>query len=161
MHWIGFLMVNTLHTTIWNSCTRYYVLILEQPCLFLLKTFPLWVSEVTRSVSSRLVSYSPTNCTKWDAPTTCSCSATRITNHSYLSLSRNHGRENYEEKKPISGATISKPRLPPGDTQAPKHRSVGRKQGQFKKGGEDTIKQSKWYLPTYEPISDHWYSFRY
>ena len=57
-------------------------------------------------------------------------------------FSRNHGRENYEEKKPISGATISKLKLP-GDTQAPKLRSVGRKQGQFKKGGEDTIKQSK------------------
>ena len=77
-------------------------------------------------------------------------------------FSRNHGRESYEEKKPISGATISKLGLP-GDAQAPKLRSVGRKQGQSKKGGEDKIGKSKWYLPSYnyEPISDHWYSFRY
>ena len=57
-------------------------------------------------------------------------------------FSRNHGRENYEEKKPISGATISKLRLP-GEDQAPKLRSVGGKQGQSKKGGEDKIGKSR------------------
>ena len=39
MYWIGSLIVNTLHTTILNSYTRDYVLILEQPCLLVLKTF--------------------------------------------------------------------------------------------------------------------------
>ena len=57
------------------------------------------------------------------------------------SVSRNHGRESYEEKKPISGATISKLGLP-GDAQAPKLRSVGRKQGQSKEVAK--MRLGKW-----------------
>ena len=54
MYWISFLIINTLHTTIWNSYTRDYVLILEQPLFISLKnSFPSRVSEVAHPVSSR------------------------------------------------------------------------------------------------------------